>query len=262
MSLSNDAKPVPASLYDADYFLHHRGGSDEFLRTQGKEVYHAHRRAMDLARVSPRYTVLDIGCGCGEIVFQCALRGARAVGLDYSADALKLANEARQHYPPEVQSRCGFALADAAHLPVWPRHLDRVFMLDVVEHLTASQLAALCEQAKLAMKPDGLLIIHTFPNLWHSRFLYPVTARIRRLLGQNRPLDPHTERDKLMHVNEQSCRSLKQTLTASGFRCRVWVEVTATGVNGGLESPARRFLGNTYPINLLFGNDIWAVAWT
>jgi hypothetical protein len=65
-----------------------------------------------------------------------------------------------------------------------------------------------------------------------------------------------------MHVNEQSCRSLRQALTVAGFRCRVWVETTATSVNGDLESAARRFLGNTYPINLLFGNDIWAVAWT
>jgi SAM-dependent methyltransferase len=50
--------------------------------------------ALDAADVGAGTSVLDLGCGTGEFAFAAVARGARVVGVDADADAVKLATDA------------------------------------------------------------------------------------------------------------------------------------------------------------------------
>jgi SAM-dependent methyltransferase len=50
--------------------------------------------ALDAADVGPDTSLLDLGCGTGEFAAAAVARGARVVGIDADADAVKLASAA------------------------------------------------------------------------------------------------------------------------------------------------------------------------
>jgi len=96
--LSN-AKPVSSDVYTREYFLKDRKGSIEFVNTGGHHLCSQHANALELGDIRRGQFVLDIGSGCGELVFHCALKGARAIGIDYAPAAIELANEALVGFP-------------------------------------------------------------------------------------------------------------------------------------------------------------------
>lgn len=66
-------------------------------------------------------------------------------------------------------------------------------------------------------RPGGRILVHTLPN----RLIYDVTYRLQRHLVPGRssrwPRDPRVELEWLMHVNEQTRRSLAASLRRAGF---------------------------------------------
>ena len=50
-----------------------------------------HAHALDAADVGPETSLLDLGCGTGEVAAAALARGARVVGVDASADAVRIA---------------------------------------------------------------------------------------------------------------------------------------------------------------------------
>jgi predicted SAM-dependent methyltransferase len=117
-----------------------------------------------------------------------------------------------------VADRACVVLADARVLPLPDGCADRVYMLDVIEHLAPSELARALAEAHRILRPGGRLIGHTFP----TRTIYDVTYRAMRagsrLRGRTWPADPRNDYEHRMHVNEQTRRALRGALRGAGFR--------------------------------------------
>ncbi|MCS6954718.1 MAG: class I SAM-dependent methyltransferase, partial [Bryobacteraceae bacterium] len=165
-----------------------------------------------MAAVRAGMTVLDVGCGRGEIVRHCARLGATAFGVDYAPAALRLAREllAKDEGAP---GRTGLARSDAKALPFPDNTFDRVLIFDVVEHLYPWELERCLAEARRALKPGGAVIIHTAPNVWYDRYAYPVVRAVRILMGEGAkyPANPrllNVAANAEVHVNEQSQFSL------------------------------------------------------
>ncbi len=82
---------LPSTLYTEDYFRSACEGYAEFNRSEGEHLSRRLKAAFELAEVTPGMTVLDVGCGRGEILRHCARLGANAYGIDYAAVAVNLA---------------------------------------------------------------------------------------------------------------------------------------------------------------------------
>jgi ubiquinone/menaquinone biosynthesis C-methylase UbiE len=213
---------VPPSEYDADYYLKACMGADVWRESEGAEAHALYGGMLDHTGFEPGMRLLDLGTGRGELLAVAISRGAaEAVGVDYSEAAIELAQTtlAKAGDPPGAAA----LLADARRLPVPDRHFDRAMMLDVVEHLTVSELELALSEARRALKPGGRLFIHTAPN----RLIYEVTYRIQRSLVPSRrrrwPADPRQDEEHRMHPNEQSVGSLKRVLQEAGYEgVRVW----------------------------------------
>ncbi len=260
------SEPVAPELYSRDYYLGPEGvpGAREFGERQGKAIHPRLRKLFDEANVGPDTTVLDIGCGRGDVVFCSAAQGAHAVGLDYSPDAIGIANSTLK--TPEnapLKELASFVSADAKKIPFPDRTFDIVFMFDVVEHLRPWELHECLTEVKRVLKPEGRLILETAPNTWFLRFGQPFEKLARRLL-QGKTTPTRSKYDTHVHVNEQSIITLKKLLRKEGLAGKVRLEPLYPFQEdvhiSRLLYRVDRFLCAFYPFKLIFSKRISAVA--
>ena len=132
--------------------------------------------------------VLEIACGRGGFVRELASRGATVFGADFSASALRIAQE-KILAAGRNGIRVGLARADAHHLPYAAGSFDVVISCETIEHLLDPR-AALAEMARVC-KTGGLLYLTTpnYANLMGLYVLYVGLRRRKALRDTDQPLD-------------------------------------------------------------------------
>lgn len=266
MNERQEQKPLPSTLYTEEYFLTACEGYDEFTSTEGEQLSRRLSAAFALAEVTPGMTILDVGCGRGEILRHCAKLGADAYGIDYAAVAVKMSQNVIQSTDGVVPGKTAVMQADAKKLPFPDASFDRVLMFDVVEHLYPWELHEAMLDIHRVLKPDGRFIIHTAPNVWYDRYAYPMVRMFRRLAGQGEqyPKDPRqflVDVNQHVHVNEQSMWSMDRALRQAGFKGKVWLDSPPQNREENVVLAAMRFLAfDVPPFRWFFEREVFAVA--
>ena len=87
---SSEIKGVDPEVYDKKYF-ESSDGAHYFAKekTAPKFIY-----AINISGLTDGDSVLDIGCGRGDLMIALAHKGANVTGIDYSKDALEIAKKA------------------------------------------------------------------------------------------------------------------------------------------------------------------------
>jgi len=278
MNATRKNTAVSREEYDSDWIKDAWGWDkpEHFIQTQGKNLRPRISASLDLAQLKPGMRILDIGCGRGEIVLHCGRLGIDAYGVDYSKQALEVAEKAKLTHSLEEQKRMFFIFDDVKNLK-FNELFDRIFLLDIVEHLYDWELADVLNVCRNLLKPTGFLIIHTLPNKW----LYEITyKRIIRFFMPWLPSDPRHEKEKSIHVNEMTIIHLSHLLNAAGFNSRVWLkDLIVEQARWHQKQPlidrrakiykwlSNPLVGTIYkllaktPLKLLIVNEIFAVSW-
>ena len=259
------APAVAPEEYDTEYYLNWCGGYEEWAKSGGSEYSVLYPGSLRRADFREGEVLVDIGTGRGELLAAAVEQGAaRAIGIEYSPDAVELAERTIERR--EVGERAEVILADARRVPVADGTADLVTLLDVVEHLVPAELDGALREALRILRPGGRIVIHTFP----SRTLYEVTYRLQRLSRPSRwrrwPKDPRVELERTMHVNEQTLPSLRRALIEAGFpgpevSTGEWIYATFVPEEdvAGVERTYRRLASRR--LTARFGSaDIWASA--
>jgi cyclopropane fatty-acyl-phospholipid synthase-like methyltransferase len=206
---------VPADVYTEEYYTGCCAGHEEWVRSGGALAAGVYAHCLALAGVAKGDVVLDVGTGRGELLAVAVERGAsRAIGIEYAEAAIPLACQTLERH--SIRERADVVLGDARRLPFPDASVDVVAMLDVVEHLAPDELALSFREARRVLRRGGRIVVHTMPNLE----IYSITYRVLRRIwpgGRRWPADPRNDMERLMHVNEQSQRSLQRALDAAGF---------------------------------------------
>lgn len=207
--------------YTSDYYLRDCGGFDSYKRTGGKALEDARLQAVAaIAEMRPRGRVLELGCGRGELTHDFAWRGYRVTAVDYSPSAIELAR--RCFEGEEALARnVDFRIDDVCTVPLDGPY-DLATASDVIEHLTPQEVDTLYERVSRSLLPDGLFVVHTFPNLWYYRYEYPRRRRVAASVGAYLPPEPRSRYELLMHINEQSPRVLNRQLRRHFEHVIVW----------------------------------------
>jgi len=239
------------SSYTTDYYLLDCGGYESFKKTQGTELRDNRLRAVaDIASLAPRGRALDLGCGRGEISIALARQGFAVTGIDYSADAIELAKRAVAAAGPlNVVLHC----ADVNQIPLEGRYTV-VTAADLVEHLNPGELETLYNRVVSLLSPEGLFVVHTYPNAWFYQYEHARRLRIAQSIGAYLPAEPRSRYERLMHINEQSPCVLRRQLE------RRFPHVTLWFADHNLENPGEN-LNRAFRIaEMRAAGDLFAVA--
>ncbi len=256
---------VPSVLYDEQYFLHVCEGHQEFRSSEGTYLSQRLAEALAVAGIAPGMRVLDVGCGRGEILRSTVALGARAYGVDYARAAVQLSRQVTQQ-DEGSDAPAGVYQASALFLPFQADSFDRVFMLDIVEHLYPAELDVALSEARRVLRPGGRVVVHTAPNVWYDRYAYPLVRLVRVAMGQGSryPRDPRAiiPENVHVHVNEQSALSLRRGLRARGFHAvRAWLSTPEQHrQESGLFRAARWLLFSVAPFRWFFEREVFAVG--
>lgn len=208
--------------YTEEYFLHEKRNADGTTTPVNYGVLgiEEFRQGLVPARVrnflSPvnfiGTTVFEIGFGRGEALKYAREHGARrCFGVDFSANALKIAKEFLQ----PITTKCPIVLICCDILQyigyVSTQSIDVVLMLDVVEHIPKNEAEITLAHVNRILRLHGTLVIET-----------PFYSVDEDYIGQSyvykdpSPTDliPETEG---MHCNKFTEKRFYETLTKYGF---------------------------------------------
>lgn len=107
---------------------------------------------LDMARVTPEDIVVDLGSGDGRLVIAAAKRGARARGVEYNPDMVRLSRQRAAE--AGVQDRATFVEGDMFEADVSDASVMAVFLL--TENMRRLQ------SKFLAMRPGTRIVSNTF----------------------------------------------------------------------------------------------------
>ena len=116
---------------------------------QRPEFVDRRRRSYELLAFAADATVVDVGCGTGTAVRELAAGGARAVGVDVSADLLRVARERA----PELE----FREADLLALPFDDGSVDGYRAERVYQHVAEPERAL--REARRVLSSGGRIVL-------------------------------------------------------------------------------------------------------
>lgn len=211
--------------YSAHYYLEDCGGYETYRAHGGKLLdprLDCMARLASYRNDGASLRVLDLGCGRGELARHFAALGHQVDAIDYSPEALRLA-DACFAGEPELRRRVVLQCASVTDPGVYRGPYDLVLASDLIEHLAPEELDALYRLIHRHLAADGAFIAHTFPNLWYYKYAYPRQRRLTARAGKPPlPAEPRSPYELQMHINEQSPTQMRRQLGAVFEHVLLW----------------------------------------
>lgn len=252
-----------AAQYTKEYYLTSCGGAADYhlllanLDTPDYPlpIYDTACKLGHSPTLSQPRTLVDIGCGRGEMLALYAARGWTTIGVDFSLDALNLSDEVRHQLPASVATQVNLLCADAKNLCFADNSIDLVLMLDFVEHLQQPELKKVMTDVYRVLRPGGRVIVHTQPTINFIRYGQHFYRLLCKLRG--RPVAPRltfeSEEKFAHHCNIHSRHSLSEAMQAFAVR-QLYYSFTVNN------TPVKKSLEKIGLVNYLTRN-LWAIGY-
>lgn len=188
--------------YTEEYYLTRCGGFDKYRMNQFKPIYAKILNYLDV----PKKSVLDLGCGRGEATVILAQSGYQHIdAVDFSASSLKLTKQTLENFcTAEEIGRVSYIQANANSIPKPDGSYNAIIQLDIIEHLPQKDIDLMLKETERLLKPGGMLLLHTSPNIIIINFF---TALAKFFFGlKERSLE------NKVHISMQSAKSLGENL--------------------------------------------------
>jgi cyclopropane fatty-acyl-phospholipid synthase-like methyltransferase len=155
----SNPKNVWAEFFSDKISGGHRSSAEEFLAMEAKEK---------LFHLDGGKTLLDFGCGAGELLVYYAPEYEKLVGVDFSQSMLE---EASNRIRQKKYENITLILAD--HKTVWGKldsSFDRITAAGVFQYLTYQEIDEFISNASKHLNKKGKIVLFDIPD---SR-LYPL----------------------------------------------------------------------------------------
>jgi SAM-dependent methyltransferase len=112
-----------------------------------------HRAATAVPRLR---SMLDIGCGTGELVLEMAAKGVAATGIDFAPEMIRLCEQKRRALG---RRSARFECCSVFDYEVSEASQDLASALGFIEYISPEELAQLLEFCRGVLRPDGVLAL-------------------------------------------------------------------------------------------------------
>jgi len=142
-------------------------------------------RMLDMAKVTARDVVLDLGSGDGRMVIAAAKRGARAVGVEYDATLVEVSK--RNAATEGVSDRATFGRADLFQTDLSQATVITLFLRDDLNLKLRPKLLGLKPGTRVVSntfsmddwEPDDLIVLERNCTQWCSAMMWVIPARVQ-----------------------------------------------------------------------------------
>jgi ubiquinone/menaquinone biosynthesis C-methylase UbiE len=117
-----------------------------------------------LSVLPPGSRIVEAGCGLGQYVYMFASLGHCCIGLDYSQELIKQAQQ-RGSLLTDIADNTEWLHGDILDLPIDSDSLDCYASFGVLEHFSRTQQRQILAEAHRVLKPGGILYQYV-PNFW------------------------------------------------------------------------------------------------
>ena len=180
--------------YDKKYFLEKEDGYSDFVKGKIADRF---KRALDLVEIHSADKILDLGAGRGELGLILKDKVDELVLSDYSDDAIAIMK--KYH---EGEKNIKIEKINAKKILYPDDYFDKIFFLEVLEHLYYKESLLVLPEIKRVLKKGGELILSTAPNKYLSSPQYFIAEKFFKLELSG----------KKFHLNEFSYFSLKKII--------------------------------------------------
>lgn len=189
--------------YSKDYFLQMEGGFDDFVAGR---IAVRFNRVLNLVPFNKTDRVLDLGAGRGEVGTLLKDKVEEIILSDYADEALEIMRQGFKHCQDIKIEKI-----NAKEIPYPDEYFDKVFLLEVIEHLYLAEANSVLAEIKRVLKKDGFLILSTSPNRYLSAPQYYVAEKLFNL---------HLK-GKKYHLHEYSYFSLRKMIKNNFYRFKI-----------------------------------------
>ena len=254
------------SLYHEDYYGAMAPANCEyFCKHRGAALLPNRLKGLARVKLEPGMTVLDVGCGRGELCIYCALRGLNAVGVDFASTAIAIGQELIEQF--QIRSRTvsyvSLICADGCRLPFDDESFDRIMSFAFLEHIELWQAELFVDEAKRVLRPNGVLVICTGPNELPIRLAHGVFRPFANWLLHSK-LPNYSDRIATErsggHLHLWNPFSLQRLLAKYSMPCYVRTFADDYAAYPSLASNVRRIGSRINCLSPFLANDMWAIA--
>lgn len=260
------AHDIDPKIYDRQYFF--SDWCEGFAEFEKNSLSPIKQEEIKLLNLKTNDKVLDIGCGRGDIAWFLSQNHYDFWAIDYSTEAISLTKtRVRNEYHQRI------ILCDARMIDMPSNSFDKILLGDIIEHMTFQDAIKTINQAHRLLNPGGILVIHTSPNLWFKKLVYPLAKIFLILFRQQttaHKLEKTIQASFTYHIDEYTPLSLRQLMKRTNFKqFKVWIkpDVLRQTSDGWLR-PLRShcffrtvaWLANNTPLIAIFGNDLFVRA--
>lgn len=165
--------------------------------------------------------ILDVGAGGGEFLIDCAKRGIRATGIEYSAENVREAQERAKSAGVAIECVEGAA----EHMPFADASFDFANVCEVIEHVDDPNAAL--REIRRVLAPQGIAYV-SFPSRfsWYdTHFHVPFVNWLPRawsdaylsLLGKHKTYSGEAGRQRLSDMHYYTYGGFKRLAEEAGF---------------------------------------------
>lgn len=255
---------ISSKIYDKKYYLTVCPGSEEFKKSGGKKIHPRVKKLLQQIEVNKSTKILDVGCGRGDIILYLGRNSKEAIGVDYSREAIELANSTKKNFSNIMQKKVRFEVMNIKTLSFSDNYFDVVICIDVLEHLCKNEANQALREIKRVLKKDGVLFLQTGINkllydFAYKYYIFPVNKIItgidkflREIKYESLPQDPRTIDEKRQHVNEPTYFYLKSLLKKFKFEGKIRTETGYIKPVKSIKTVIYNFIIAFYPFSSIY----------
>lgn len=155
---------IDASYYNREYYRSSQCGfkmsPESFIGNIFQYLVNMYRALTIRVFINPK-TCLDVGCGTGRLVKALRSFGIDAYGIDFSQDAIDLADDSVKSF---------LKVGSISNLPYKDNEFDAVVSFDVLEHMERADIRKAVNEAIRVSRKTILHKVYTKENNWINWF--------------------------------------------------------------------------------------------